>query len=442
MRIIVPLLIILLNVINSQRVVGYYPQWVINNLQADEIDFGVVTHVIHSFAWPNTDGSISSYNGMFGSGMSDVVHSQGSKFLLSLGGWGNHAGFEAVSADDQLREAFIYNLATILTLHGYDGVDLDWEFPESEEDRNNLNLLVSDMDSIFHIIDSDWIITMAIPVSNWYGQWHDFEFLVNHIDFFNAMTYGTHGDWSNHSGHLSPLYPSPPDDLDGSCHDNMYYLSSIRGIPRDKINMGMPFWGIKWHSSNINEPFNGNTVDIMYYEIPQLIGNGWSYHWDDDALCPYLIKNDNTEIITYENEQSIRLKCEYVLEQEIGGVMIWALSYDNTENGQELIQSIKENYLNNLSEEYYLIPNDILLITYPNPFNPSCNIEFNLEQDQFVKIRVNDILGRQIKLLNNKVLQKGRHQLLWDAKDNASGIYFISIDYNKFNQITKVTLKK
>ena len=50
--------------------------------------------------------------------------------------------------------------------------------------------------------------------------------------------------------------------------------------------------------------------------------------WDNDALCPYLIKDDETQIITYENPESIRLKCEYALQEEIGGVMIWALSYD------------------------------------------------------------------------------------------------------------------
>ena len=79
--------IFLMNTIFPQRVVGYYPQWVVSNLPASEIDFNVVTHVIHSFAWPNEDGSIASYDGMFGSGMSDIIHSQGAKFLLSLGGW-------------------------------------------------------------------------------------------------------------------------------------------------------------------------------------------------------------------------------------------------------------------------------------------------------------------------------------------------------------------
>ena len=100
------LFVFLLNMVCSQRVVGYYPQWVLGNLTPEDIDLNVVTHVIHSFAWPNEDGSISSYDGMFDSGMSDVIHSQGAKFLLSLGGWGHHSGFEIVSGDDALREIF------------------------------------------------------------------------------------------------------------------------------------------------------------------------------------------------------------------------------------------------------------------------------------------------------------------------------------------------
>ena len=442
MRKILSFLIFLLNVIFSQRVVGYYPQWVVGNLQANEIDLNVVTHVIHSFAWPNENGSISSYDGMFGSGISDTIHNQGAKFLLSLGGWGNHVGFEVISGDGDLRELFIYNLASILMTNQYDGIDLDWEFPDSEMDRENLNLLVSEMDSIFAIINQDWMITMSVPVSNWFGQWHDFEFLVNHIDFFNAMTYGTHGNWSSHSGHLSPLYPSPPSDADGSCYAYMNYLSNTRGIPKNKINMGMPFWGIKWESSNINEPFTGNTVDIMYYDILGLIGNGWTSHWDTDALCPYLIKDDNTQVITYENQLSIGLKCQYASEQELGGVMIWALSYDKTNDGQELIQSIQENYLRNYSGEPPLMPTNITLNTYPNPFNPSCKIDIKLGQDQFVKIMVTDLLGHQITLLNNKVLQKGSHQYLWNAKNYPDGTYFITAKYNRSIKTKKVTLLK
>ena len=431
-------LIFLLNIMLSQRVVGYYPQWVVGNLQPEDIDLSIVSHVIHSFAWPNEDGSISSYDGMFGSGMSETIHAQGSKFLLSLGGWGNDIGFEVISADADLRELFINNLASICLINGYDGIDLDWEFPDSENDKENLNLLVSEMDSIFSIINPEWLITMAIPVSNWYGQWHDFEFLNQYVDFFNAMTYGTHGNWSSHSGHLSPLYPSPAGDPDGSCHDNMFYLSTIRNIPKSKINIGMPFWGLKWNSPDINEPFTGNTTDIYFNEINNLIGDGWTEYWDSDALCPYLIKNDNTQIITYENPLSIGIKCQYAIEEGLGGLMIWALSYDKTDNGQELIQSIQENYLKTFPEESLLIPENMFLKVYPNPFNPSCELEILLTDDQFVRVTVNDILGREIQILKNKPLLKGFHQISWTPKIEPSGIYFFKIETETIIKTNKV----
>jgi len=298
------------------------------------------------------------------------------------------------------------------------------------------------MDSIFSIINPSWLITMAIPVSDWWGQWHDFEFLEAHIDFFNAMTYGTHGDWSNHVGHLAPLYPSPPGDPDGSCDTNMDYLHSSRNIPKEKINMGIPFWGLQWESSNINEPFTANTVDVLYYNIPELIDNGWTYNWDPYALCPYLLKEDGTQVITYENPQSIGIKCQYASEQGLGGVMIWALSYDNTENGQELIQSIQDNYLKSYYDKSQLIPTNILSNVYPNPFNPTCKIDIQLEQDQFVKIIVNNLLGNQIKILNDKKLQKGNYQFVWDANNFSDGIYFVKLHYNKSFETRKIILLK
>lgn len=426
----------------SQRVVGYYPHWVLSQLQPEEIEFDIVTHVIHSFAWANEDGSISSYEGMFGNNIADLVHSGNSKILLSIGGWGNHEGFEAVILNEELREMFIYNLTSVLLINNYDGVDLDWEFPNSNDDKNHLNLLVSEMDSIFNSINPNWLITMAIPVSNWWGQWYDFDYLNNHIDFYNAMTYGTHGNWSSHVGHLSPLYSSPLNDPDGSCHLNMNYLINQRGIPKERINMGIPFWGAIWNASNINESFTGEISDIMFYEIPVLINNGWNYNWDTNAMCPYLINDDSTQVITYENQQSVAMKCEYVLNNEIGGVMIWALSYDNTEFGQELLASINENYLSNINEEKNLYPAKIFINTYPNPFNPICHINFYLNTSTFLEIVIFDITGQKIKLLNSKYFKEGSHVIDWNAEKLSSGIYFISFKSNNKLFSKKVMLLK
>jgi len=59
-----------------------------------------------------------------------------------------------------------------------------------------------------------------------------------------------------------------------------------------------------------------------------------------------------------------------------------------------------------------------------------------------VKIMVTDLLGHQITLLNNKVLQKGSHQYLWNAKNYPDGTYFITAKYNRSIKTKKVTLLK
>ena len=94
----------------GQRVVGYYPKWMQDEFPVSEIDLSVVTHVIHAFAWPDTEGNVLSYSNMLSSSHSETIHAGGGKFLLALGGWGNDVGFATVAADAQLRSTFINNL--------------------------------------------------------------------------------------------------------------------------------------------------------------------------------------------------------------------------------------------------------------------------------------------------------------------------------------------
>ena len=225
------IIILSLNTLMAQRVVGYYPDWMRNEFPPIYLDMDVLTHVIHAFAWPDVNGNIISYDNMFNISNSGIIHK---KFLLSLGGLGQDEGFAVLSASSELRHTFINNLLDVCDEYEYDGVDIDWEFPQSVSDRNNLNLLVSEMDSMFYEHDSTLLITMAVPTSSWSGQWFDFGYLKNHIDFFNAMTYNMHGAWSSHAGHNSPLYQSPPGDPDGSCQTGINYLLLTRGVPADQ----------------------------------------------------------------------------------------------------------------------------------------------------------------------------------------------------------------
>ncbi len=412
----------------SNRVVGYYPSWVQSNFTINQIDFSTFTHVIHSFAWPNSQGDIQSDNGTFNTNLSSQVQSQGGKFLLALGGCGQAENFATSTSTAELRSYFISNIIEKINTYDYDGIDIDWEYPQNNQQTNNLNLFIAELDSNMNDINPELLLTMAVPISNWSGQWYDFETLNQYIDFFNAMTYDIHGSWTGHAGHNSPLYPSPPGDPDGSVSTGITYLVNTRGLPASKINMGMPFWGKKYQTSTINGSFSGDVVDMRYNEIINLIGNGWNYQWDEVAKCPYLVKEDQSRIITYDNPESIQHKCQYASDRNLGGVMVWALGYDDIASDESLTTAINSSWLNAQDNSTKILPDNYNISTYPNPFNSSVYIKFNVFQEGSVSIDIFDVKSRFIDKLTQKVYEKGNYEILWKVGNKInSGVYFVRL---------------
>lgn len=425
---------------------GYYPHWVSDQMSISSVDYSVVTHINHAFAWPDQNGNILSYDNMFSSDLCETVQENGCKILLSLGGWGNDVGFRTVAESHELRSVFINNLLDVIDTYGYNGIDMDWEHPTSNEDRQNLNFLIAEMDSVFHQHNPELLITMAVPISNWSGQWYDFSFLRFYIDFFNAMTYDIHGGWTSHAGHNSPLYSSPVGDPDGSCETGINYLANTRGIPSSQINLGLPFWGKQYNASDINMSFTGNVVDKLYKEIPNLIDNGWSYEWDNIAYAPYLKKDDQSKIITFDDDESIKYKCEFAHNQNLGGVMIWALSYDLVEGEQKLIQSIGQHYLSLNQELGDFFPEIFSMRSYPNPFNSNNTIELDIKSSEKISIQLISLKGTLIGELLNKELSTGKFYLKWDMKNiypkPSSGVFIIRATSKKAQTVEKIIYLK
>jgi|TARA_Y100000031_G_scaffold32296_1_gene36025 chitinase len=414
----------------SQRVVGYYPYWIQDEFQSQDFDLETFTHINHAFAWPNEQGGIEAPSGTFDASIADHIHNNNRKFLLSLGGWGTADGFAAATSTYELRSVFISNILDIFISYGYDGADIDWEYPQTNEQRNNLSLFIAELDSVLDEFDPELLITMALPTSNWAGQWYDMNSLNQHVDYFNAMTYDIHGSWSNHAGHNSPLYQSPPGDADGSVQTGINYLVNTRELPENKINMGIPFWGKKYNASTINGYFTGSVTDLRYYDIVELINNGWTSHWDDVAKCPYLINTNTTQIITYDDPLSIQFKCEFAQNRNLGGVMVWAMGYDNYDAEESLTNSINTHWLNLEKSVPTILPNQIELESYPNPFNSQMQIKIYLPKAGYVNLSLFDINGRAIQRFAEGYFIQGNHSFQWRNAHNqqiASGVYLVML---------------
>ena len=88
-----------------------------------------------------------------------------------------------------------------------------------------------------------------------------------------------------------------------------------------------------------------------------------------------------------------------------------------------------------------------LYSNYPNPFNPSTTISYSIPDDNLVKIRIINILGKQIKILTNSYQTEGTHSIIWDGKNEhdmqmSSGIYFVLLEVGEERLSQKIILVK
>ncbi|HCY76895.1 MAG TPA: hypothetical protein DHV28_13320 [Ignavibacteriales bacterium] len=100
--------------------------------------------------------------------------------------------------------------------------------------------------------------------------------------------------------------------------------------------------------------------------------------------------------------------------------------------GKKLNKDVTEN----VPEEYALFEN------YPNPFNPSTTINYQLADQGYVSLIVYDLLGREVATLVNEVKQSGYYQVEFNAADLPSGVYMYRIEAGSYVQTKKMMLLK
>lgn len=296
------------------------------------------------------------------------------KVMFSVGGW--DAGsqvFSDLTAKRDSRKTFIRSLQSFLKEHSFDGIDIDWEYPSlrhgsrPETDRENLILLLKE---IKEDLGRDIIVSVAVAASKYIAQQaYDIPQLNKLTDFVNLMTYDYFGPWTYVVGHNAPLYHKKTgvknmlDNIDLSVNSSLHFWLQS-GMDRSKIMMGIPFYGRTFtlRSSRDSEPFSiadgeglkGNITNIpgvlSFYETCQLIQERRSKQleemlqkqdihdtnslfkeprrvWDEEWKAPYFVHD--LDWVSYEDVDSILEKGLFVLQEGLGGAMVWSLDHDD-----------------------------------------------------------------------------------------------------------------
>ncbi|MGE5810776.1 MAG: sugar-binding protein, partial [Ignavibacteria bacterium] len=99
--------------------------------------------------------------------------------------------------------------------------------------------------------------------------------------------------------------------------------------------------------------------------------------------------------------------------------------------------------LTDVEEEGNKIPSEFALNqNFPNPFNPSTKIRYEIPAESKVLVKIYDVLGRELITLINQYQKRGSYEVEWNAVNNASGIYFYSITAGNFHHVKKMVLIK
>lgn len=333
-----------------KSVLAYYTSWTRGSYGAANVPYNKLTHICHAFVLPNTDGSLNVPGGYLEPALNTGAHAAGDKVLVSIGGAGAGVSptFRTLAASVTTRTNFALQVYNFCLANNYDGVDVDWEYPQGASDRANFNLLIQAIRTQFDASPApapSWIISAAVSPQPYFAQWLDLPVLKNTMNFFNLMCYDYHGSWSDHSGHNAALFQAagePPSDTGADGMDGVNYFTG-RGVPSSQLYYGLAFYGYGFDTANIFDSCACNTDTLPFSQVLPLIGNGWTRYWDPSAYSPYLLPTGGgVSMITYDDPPSILAKSNYVLNAAgVGGVFMWALNNDYLgPNNQPLLDAM------------------------------------------------------------------------------------------------------
>ncbi len=410
----------------SKLVVGYYPSWNKSTFPHTSIQYRSLTHILHAFIFPQVDGSLDLSGFTFYPELIQAANLNGVAVVISVGGYDvtRTPRFDSVAAKPAARTKFATALRDFCVTYGYDGVDIDWEYPKSAG-RANTTLLFQELRKVLSSASLPLSLSIAAPATDWSGG-YDWTVMKDILDWVGVMTYDFYGSWTTKVGPNSPLFGNYT-QTDQGWVDNSVSFYRSKGVPNSKLLIGTAFYGWQFNGSAMYGPGVG-TAQKSYSAITPLMQSGWTRTWDAVGHVPYLTNSTQTVIISYDDSVSIGEKMNYVKNQGLGGTIIWALGQDYFSNGQQpllrsvaaglgLITDIQERPAESVPEAFHLDQN------YPNPFNPSTTIGYQLSAKSFVRLEVFDILGREVAVLAEGEQSAGAHTVRFEASSLPSGVY-------------------
>ncbi|RKF56955.1 Endochitinase 1 [Erysiphe neolycopersici] len=366
----------------------YFANWDIyqRSYNPQQIPVSEVTHVLYAF-WnlsPNgsvynsdtyadltkqfaTDKPDGNTNNLYGSLKQLYIlkkRNRHLKTLMTVGGWTYSTNFAAAASTESTRAKFASDVVSFVRDLGFDGVDIDWEYPSDDTQAGNFVLLLAEVrQQLDKYAETNapgyhFLLTVACsagPVN--YKKLH-LARMNEYVDNWNLMAYDYSGSWDKYVGHDANLYPSSSNKLSTpfNTHDAISdYLKA--GVSASKIVLGIPLYGRAFvGTAGLGQPFQSvgpGTTENGIWDFKALPKAGAVEKIDRETISSYSYDASTQTLISYDNVEIVKQKVKYLQSNGLGGAMFWEASGDKS--GSESLIGSAANALGTLDTKENLL---------------------------------------------------------------------------------------
>ena len=345
---------------SKARRIGYYQGWntrerVCDKVMPRQINTRGLSHLLYAFAFfhpqtfemmPMNSADVPLY------GEFTALKRNGLQTWIAIGGWSfNDPGTETYSAYTDMvstaenRRAFIQSLIKFMDTYGFQGADIDWEYPAEpkrggrKEDTDNLVLLMKEMKEQF---GGRFGSSLTLAPDYWYLRGFKPAEMQKHVDWMGFMSYDLHGPWDTDVKTLGSRV-RPQTDIT-EIEKNLKPLW-FDGVDPAKIVMGLAYYGRTYTLADANcgkmgcsfIPDKGGAAGsctnspgvLSNREIKRIIKDeGITPYLNETAMVKYFTYQGNSWV-GYDDAETYAMKESFANQYCLGGIMIWSIDFDD-----------------------------------------------------------------------------------------------------------------
>ncbi|KAJ6567739.1 glycosyl hydrolases family 18-domain-containing protein [Mycena vulgaris] len=341
---------------------AYFVNWGIyvpRNFQPTDIVVSTLTHILYSFADvdPNT-GAISltdpysdeqkhfptdSWNDV-GNNLYGCLKqlyllkmaNRNLKVLLSVGGWTySQDGHFAFVTNAASRATFVTNAVKLIEDYGFDGIDLDFEYPANAAQGQGFADLYTALRTAFDALaakkgdTTPYQLSAAVSA----GPENYANLVIPQMDkaltFWNLMAYDYAGSWLTFADNQANLFGGTRTGVSTDAAIK-HFVSS--GATASKITMGIPIYGRAFEqTAGLGQPYSGigpGTIEAGVYSYNTLPLAGAQVFQNTTDVSSYSYDPSTRELVTYDTPAIVNMKAQYINTNDLAGAMFWELSTD------------------------------------------------------------------------------------------------------------------